>query len=107
MKPSRPAARWLRWRPLLVATIVIWLPVILLTIAILVSSIADCRLDEGSAHPCVILGVDLGNLLYSFAVSGWLMLATLPFMALTVLIWLARALVLVARRVRSLGKQGR
>ncbi|MGU3668119.1 hypothetical protein ACLBX9_28355 [Methylobacterium sp. A49B] len=106
MKSSRPAVRW-RWRRLLVATIVIWLPVILLTIAILVSSIADCRLDEGSAHPCVILGVDLGNLLYSFAVSGWLMLVTLPFMALTVLIWLARALFLVARRVRALGKQGR
>ncbi|MGU3538045.1 hypothetical protein [Methylobacterium sp. A54F] len=107
MRRWGPAARLLRWRgfPLAVATIVIWLPAILLTIAILVSSLAECRLDEGNAHPCLILGLDVGTVLYSFAVSGWLMLVTFPFMALTGLVWLGRALFLAARWARSLGRK--
>src|SRR3954462_3762227 len=37
-----------------------------------------CKVDEASAHPCIINGHDYGELLYSLGVMGWLMLVTIP-----------------------------
>ena len=37
-----------------------------------------CRVDEGSANPCMINGHDYGELLYSLGVMGWFMLVTIP-----------------------------
>ena len=37
-----------------------------------------CQLDEGSIHPCVVNGRDIGDTLYTFGVLGWLGLATIP-----------------------------
>jgi hypothetical protein len=34
----------------------------------------DCKVDEGSVHPCIINGKDYGQLLYTLGVLGWLML---------------------------------
>lgn len=47
-----------------------------------------CKVDEGSAHPCMIGGKDYGELLYTFFVLGWLMLFTIPLGALALLVWL-------------------
>lgn len=47
-----------------------------------------CALDEGSAHPCVIGGVDRGELLYTMFVLGWLMFLTFPAGALAFTGWL-------------------
>src|ERR1043165_6871576 len=38
----------------------------------------ECKVDEGSVHPCVINGHDYGELLYSLGVMGWFMLVTIP-----------------------------
>ena len=56
-----------------------------------------CKVDEGSVHPCIIGGVDRGELLYSMGVLGWLMLVTLPVGGLAFLVWLA---ILIAHRLR-------
>ena len=48
---------------------------------ILCAAIANaygCKVDEGSAHPCIINGHDHGELLYSLGVMGWFMLVTIP-----------------------------
>jgi hypothetical protein len=37
-----------------------------------------CQLDEGSIHPCMVNGRDIGQTLYTFGVLGWLGLATIP-----------------------------
>ena len=37
-----------------------------------------CKVDEGSAHPCIINGHDYGELLYELGVMGWFMLVTIP-----------------------------
>lgn len=58
-----------------------------------------CPLDEGDVHPCPFLGMDLGELLYSLGVLGWLSLLTVPAGAALLLIWLIAAIVLVVRRV--------
>ena len=47
-----------------------------------------CALDEGSVHPCVIGGVDRGELLYTMFVLGWLMFLTFPAGALAGAGWL-------------------
>ncbi|GAB4064360.1 hypothetical protein GCM10028812_02710 [Ancylobacter sonchi] len=58
----------------------------------LVADLAGCALDEGSVHPCLIGGRDVGELLYTMGVLGWLTLATLPAGGLLLLVWGAVAL---------------
>ena len=38
----------------------------------------SCQVDEGSAHSCMVLGADWGEVLYVLGVMGWFMLITLP-----------------------------
>jgi hypothetical protein len=56
-----------------------------------------CKVDEGSVHPCLINGIDRGELLYTLGVLGWLMLVTLPVGGLAVLVWIV---VLIVHRSR-------
>jgi len=42
-----------------------------------------CQLDEGSVHPCVVLSLDFGGLLYPMAVGGWFVMFTIPLIATT------------------------
>jgi len=53
-------------------------PILSALIASGIASAAGARLDEGSAHPCVILGHDFGDTLYAMFVAFWLALVTLP-----------------------------
>lgn len=49
--------------------------------AMVAGTIADrygCDLDEGSIHPCIVNGEDIGDTLYTLGVLGWLALATIP-----------------------------
>ena len=41
-----------------------------------------CRVDEASDHACMILGLDLGSLLSSLAILGWLAIVTIPISAI-------------------------
>lgn len=65
------------------------------------ASLNGCALDEGSAHTCVVLGVDLGSPLYALGVAGWFTLATMP---IGLVLWgfhVGYGLLLLARRLRS------
>ncbi len=53
-------------------------PVISVAIAGSIAQSNGCDLDEGSVHPCVVNGQDIGQTLYTLGVLGWLMLATIP-----------------------------
>ncbi|BDP43147.1 hypothetical protein DAETH_31160 [Deinococcus aetherius] len=58
-----------------------------------------CRLDEAGTYPCVVAGVDVGGLLSTLFVLGWLMLVTIPVGVLVGLGGLvAWAVLLVSRR---------
>ena len=64
------------------------LPMVSLLIASVLANLGNCALDEGSIHPCVIGGTDLGSTLYTMAVGGgWLAIATLPVLGGALLIW--------------------
>ena len=54
------------------------LPLIGVAIAGEIAAANGCQLDEGSAHPCIVNGRDIGGTLYSLGVLGWLMIATIP-----------------------------
>ncbi|MEO5805373.1 hypothetical protein [Devosia sp.] len=54
------------------------------------SSLAEahgCLVDEGSVHPCIIMGSDWGEALYAMGVMGWFMLLTFPLAAGLSMIW--------------------
>lgn len=53
-------------------------PIIPVLTAGVIAGIFSCPLDEGSVHPCIIAGYDMGDTLYAMGVMGWGMLATLP-----------------------------
>lgn len=69
------------------------LPIISVAISSSVASVAGCTLNEAAAHPCVIVGVDFGGLLYGMGVLGWLMLLTIPYGGIMLLCWLIAVIV--------------
>lgn len=48
-----------------------------------------CRLDEGSVHVCMVAGRDMGGVLYTMAVAGWLALVTIWLAMIAPLLWIA------------------
>ena len=68
-------------------------PIVSLLIAIGVANLGGCALDEGSIHPCVIGGIDWGELLSFMGIMGWLALFTVPVGGLVTLIGLGIGLV--------------
>lgn len=73
---------------LLLILLVAAAPVISVLGAGVVANWAGCKLDEGSAHPCVIGGHDYGELFYTLFVLGWFMFLTFPAGVIAVLVWL-------------------
>lgn len=48
-----------------------------------------CDLDEGSIHPCIVNGQDIGDTLYTLGMMGWLALGTIPLGAIAVAVYVA------------------
>lgn len=79
------------------AVIALWmfLPIILSLIAGMVANSFGCRLDEGSVHPCLAFGKDIGGVLYFWGMLGWFALATFPtglfaLVGFTLFVWWRR-----------------
>jgi hypothetical protein len=60
-----------------------------------VASLAGAKLDEGASHPCIILGHDFGDLLYTMFLFGWFALLTVPSGLLAMLVF---TIILLVRR---------
>lgn len=81
-----------------IAAIIVFaaLPILSLVIAAVIAGVLGCDLDEGSIHACLVLGLDLGGLLYFMGVAGWMAMFTVPIAALALailaLIWITVAL---------------
>lgn len=54
------------------------LPIISVLLASAIGAGLGCSVDEGSASSCVVAGMDIGELLYSMFVMGWLFFLTIP-----------------------------
>ena len=53
-------------------------PILSVLIASAIATATGSKLDEGSSHPCIIFGVDIGELLYAMGVAGWFVFVTFP-----------------------------
>jgi hypothetical protein len=97
----RPA--WMRYAllALIAASLIAFGPILATLSAGLVANLNGCALDEGSVHPCGVLGMDIGGFLYGLAVMGWLFLLTLPLAIVTVAGWVVFAIVALLRAVRG------
>lgn len=67
-------------------------------VAGLIATTAGCVLNEGNVHPCVIAGADIGHLLYTMAVFGWLMLLTIPASGILLVCWAVALAIHAVRR---------
>jgi len=85
---------------LLILAWTVW-PVVLVAVAGNIASANGCQLDEGSVHPCIVNGLDMGEQLYGMGVMGWFMLVTIPTGLLALAIYGAILLgVWLVRRAR-------
>ncbi|MBN9063707.1 MAG: hypothetical protein BGP06_04615 [Rhizobiales bacterium 65-9] len=73
-------------------------PVVSVIAAGTIANVLDCRLDEGSAHPCLFKGADIGQPLYAMSVLGWLMLVAGPVLLVLLFVWIVIALNALRRR---------
>jgi hypothetical protein len=99
--PSKQSWRFPAFLTLCVVTAIAWLPFLLVLTAGLFATVFGCTLNEGDSHPCVVAGIDFGELLYVAGVSGWFMLVTFPFMLLTLLVWFVLGIVFMVRRAQA------
>jgi hypothetical protein len=87
--PVRKRFPWIRyWVVFALIGLIALAPLGSVVICSFVANAHGCRVDEGSAHPCMINGKDYGQLLYTLGVMGWLMLVTLPAGAFALVLWL-------------------
>src|ERR1700757_5032039 len=87
--PVRKRFPWIiYWIVLVVIVLFAFAPVGSVVACGLIANANGCKVDEGSAHPCMINGQDYGHLLYTLGVLGWLMLVTLPGGLVMFVIWL-------------------
>jgi hypothetical protein len=64
-------------------------PVACMLLAAIVSAICGCSINEGSPTPCIVFGTDIGRILYTLGVMGWLSIVTLPTGGIAFLAYLA------------------
>lgn len=76
------------------------LPVLLALLGLGVASVAGCAVDASTTHPCLILGADLGETLYTLTMLHWFGLITLPLAVVPLLLILLMALVDLIRYLR-------
>jgi TRAP-type C4-dicarboxylate transport system permease small subunit len=73
-------------------------PWISVAIAGTIAESNGCQLDEGSVHPCMVNGRDMGETLYSMGMMGWIGIATCPvalillgvYLLVVVTVWLVK-----------------
>ncbi len=97
-----PALPWWRRRSTLVwltlATLIGFSPIISLLLTSLIAETLGCTVNEAASHPCPgPFGWDLGDLLVTMFVMGWLMLVTWPLMLGTIMLWI----ILIGRRLTA------
>ena len=70
----------------------VW-PMVPVMIAGIIATSCGCKVDEGSVHPCIVFGKDIGELLYTMGVMGLIGIGTFPsgilaLIIFSVIVWL-------------------
>ena len=80
--------------------ILLWmfLPMLPVLIASAIASYCGAQLDEGSPHPCMLFGRDIGGTLYAMGVMGWFGLLTFPTGFIALIVFTVK---IIRNRIRS------
>ncbi|QND51865.1 hypothetical protein HB779_08085 [Phyllobacterium sp. 628] len=84
---------------LAILTIIALLPLFSVLTTYMLATALGCSVDEGSVHPCLMAGLDIGDLLYTMGVMGWLMIPAAPLLLIAVLGWIAVGVVSIVRHL--------
>lgn len=90
---------------LIIATVISWLPLLLVLLSVGIASALGCRLDEASVHPCRAGGMDLGPALSNGFISLWLLLFVWPVMLITLVAWVVLLVRMLQRKHRARAAQ--
>lgn len=82
---------------LAVLTIIAFAPLLSVLATYGIAETLGCTVDEGSIHPCLVGGFDIGSTLYTMGVMGWLMIPAAPLMLIVILGWLVMGVFSVVR----------
>ena len=74
------------------------LPLCGLLLAGVIAKLPGCTLNEADVHPCNIVGVPIGPLLYALSTMGWLMILTVPLAAIAIVTWIGTESVWFVRK---------
>ena len=74
-------------------------PLLSVLVCSVTASLAGCDVSEAGASPCPMLGFDIGGVLVTMLVCGWLMFWTLPSGLLFLVVF--TIIVLIGRRRRK------
>jgi uncharacterized membrane protein YhaH (DUF805 family) len=87
-----------KWASLAIIGLFAIAPLISLIIGGGIAAGLGCELNEGTVHPCLFMGTDLGETLYVMTVAMWFSMFTFPIGAVALAVWLI--VVAVPRRRR-------
>ena len=73
-------------------------PLLCLVFSATLASLLGCTVNEADIHPCHVLGVSIGPVLYALSVMGWLMIVSLPLGTVILLTWLGVESVRLVRK---------
>jgi hypothetical protein len=92
---SLQAVNKFRRNAIVFGIIVSWtvFPIACVLLVAIVSGVCGCSVNEGSPTPCIVFGTDIGRMLYTLGVMGWLSIVTLPTGAIAFLAYLAFLLI--------------
>jgi hypothetical protein len=80
------------------ATLLAWLPLLGVLLAIGFADLAGCQVNEAGGQPCVVGGTDWGPWLTTLFTLGWLMLVTIPLMLASIVAWVIVLVVWLRQR---------
>ena len=80
--------------------ILLWmiLPMISVLTASAIADASGCTVNEGSSHPCIVAGTDIGDTLYTMFVMGWMFFLTVPTGLVALVLF---TVIVLVKRVRS------
>ena len=76
-------------------------PIIILLIGMTIAEINSCVVHEGYANSCIVLGIEMGDMLYATAVIPWFSFFTIPVGAVFFIIGLVWLIIKSARSVQN------
>lgn len=81
-------------------TVLAWAPILAVLLGMTLADGLGCAVDGIRPRPCLVGGHDMGGLLHTLFMAGYLGLLTLPFALGTAVFWVALAIRALWRRFR-------